>query len=570
MPSPARKPTLARLIACLVLAAAMIPSAWIAWHYRSMPQMGAYHDDAIYLESAKSLAETGSYRVASLPDQPYQTKYPPLMPLLLSIVWRIDPRFPENLPMLLAVCWSLQILFVAMMYRVLRQWGGSRAVAATLAILAALSPHVILVGIMTMSELLFTVFVMIAIVLLERGMDRAGSQPGLAIFALAGLACSLAFLTRTQGIALVASAAGILFWKKMWRPAAAFLAVSGVAVAGWVLWSHAHAYHGSDPVTLYYVDYVRFFFADVELRDVPLFLQSNVDAIFSAMAGLIFALPAHVLLARMLAWVVAIASISGLVRLTKESGRLHYPVYALLSALMLLPWPWTPNERFLIPILPAIAIGLFRELKHLYEMCRVNLRGAIPQRIAAVGMIAAGCAVCIASAAGNIYGTTVELPSILGDFQSIWSARQAGYAWIRTNVPADAKVLTYEDPLLYLATGHRALSMPVLHWLNYGGNPERSRAYFDTAAAFMTERHLDYALVTSGDFRGDLAAQGQQAMISALESSGNFERVFRFPGASVYRLKSPQPVIVSGSWWNSVRDRMPAIAADESTAAAAH
>jgi len=58
---------------------------------------GAYHDDGIYVTTAKALATGEGYRIISLPYEPAQTKYPPLYPFLLSLIWRIYPHFPENL-----------------------------------------------------------------------------------------------------------------------------------------------------------------------------------------------------------------------------------------------------------------------------------------------------------------------------------------------------------------------------------------------------------------------------------------------------------------------------------------
>ena len=58
---------------------------------------GLYHDDGVYLACSKSLATGQGYRIISLPEQPYQTKYPPLFSLLLAPVWWISPEFPGNI-----------------------------------------------------------------------------------------------------------------------------------------------------------------------------------------------------------------------------------------------------------------------------------------------------------------------------------------------------------------------------------------------------------------------------------------------------------------------------------------
>ena len=42
---------------------------------------GVYHDDAIYVVTAKALSQGDGYRLINLPESPSQTKYPILYPL---------------------------------------------------------------------------------------------------------------------------------------------------------------------------------------------------------------------------------------------------------------------------------------------------------------------------------------------------------------------------------------------------------------------------------------------------------------------------------------------------------
>ena len=53
--------------------------AWLA------PSVGLYHDDGIYLVTAKALAEGQGYRIISLPTVIPQSKYPFLFPLALFL-----------------------------------------------------------------------------------------------------------------------------------------------------------------------------------------------------------------------------------------------------------------------------------------------------------------------------------------------------------------------------------------------------------------------------------------------------------------------------------------------------
>src|SRR5918993_349835 len=61
----------------------LAPFYWASLHTRSV---GYYHDDAIYVVTAKALAEGRGYRHLHLPEEPVQTKYPVVLPALLALV----------------------------------------------------------------------------------------------------------------------------------------------------------------------------------------------------------------------------------------------------------------------------------------------------------------------------------------------------------------------------------------------------------------------------------------------------------------------------------------------------
>jgi hypothetical protein len=554
----------ASILAAFLIVAALVPSAWLAWRFRSMPQVGAYHDDGLYLESAKSLAEGHGYRLPSLPDTPYQTKYPPVFPFLMSLIWRLDPQFPGNLSKLTALCWSMLPIYVFLLYRVLSRWGLAPLEAAAVCMLTALSPHFVIASMMTMSEITFGAFSLLAIWYLERGTAESNSK----LLMLAGALGGLAFLTRTQGIALLMGALVFFAWKRQWRNALSYGSVFGATVVGWLIWTHTHGYKGSDPVTIYYVDYVRFYAASVDWKEIPKLIWINVDSILSNTATLIFADLPKDTSGRMFAWVVAAATISGIRRRVKESGQYHFAFFALAAFVLLLPWNWPPNERYLIPIWPAIAAGFYTEMRHLYASCRtVFRRPEYSQKIVAVGILGFAAAACCMIPLHNYDGTVKNLPLVFQYYEKMMAARAPGYAWIRANLPQDAQVLTYDDPLFYLQTGRRGLAMPIVHWLVYGVNAKRLEAFFATTPEFMREHHLDFVLMTDGDFHRDLETPGRDAFQLALNHQGWFEPLLQSPGAQVYRLKAealpetgvPAELAASGRWWASVRQSTPAI-----------
>src|SRR5581483_10216076 len=123
-----------------LLALLLIPAGITAYQWRDMPHLGIWHDDAVYWISAKSLATGGGYRLLNLAGAPPQTKYPPLYPLLLSAVWRVNPQLPANAPLLMAVQWSMLPVIVVLLWTWFRRTGFGPPVAFALTAVVALCP----------------------------------------------------------------------------------------------------------------------------------------------------------------------------------------------------------------------------------------------------------------------------------------------------------------------------------------------------------------------------------------------------------------------------------------------
>ena len=76
-----------------------------------MPDFGRLHDDALMFVTAQSIAHGQGYRIPSLPENPYQTKYPPLFPAYLSLAWILNPSFPGNLTTAIILVWPWLVVF---------------------------------------------------------------------------------------------------------------------------------------------------------------------------------------------------------------------------------------------------------------------------------------------------------------------------------------------------------------------------------------------------------------------------------------------------------------------------
>ena len=89
----------------LALLALSLPTLLFVWINRDVPHFGVLQDDGMYLIDGKALAEGAGYRILSLPAQPYDTRYPPLYPLYLSLAWLAAPSYPATLAGAVMLSW---------------------------------------------------------------------------------------------------------------------------------------------------------------------------------------------------------------------------------------------------------------------------------------------------------------------------------------------------------------------------------------------------------------------------------------------------------------------------------
>ena len=187
----------------LLALAILIPVYWIGLN---APAVGMFHDDGVYLVTAKALATGHGYRIISLPDEIPQTKYPILFPLVLSLVWRIAPEFPGNIVALKLVPLACGIIWFWLVFR-LMVLEASREVAAVCATLTAFLLWSVYLSTAVLSETMFAALCTAGVFTLRRMEIEGGEgREWLLAAVLAGLAC----LTRTAGVCAVAT--GLLFF----------------------------------------------------------------------------------------------------------------------------------------------------------------------------------------------------------------------------------------------------------------------------------------------------------------------------------------------------------------------
>jgi hypothetical protein len=526
---------LRKLTAAGVFILALAPSAYLAWTFRAMPHLGFYHDDSIYWVSAKSLAEGHEYRIASLPGQPYQSKYPPLYPTLLAGVWKIDPNFPSNLPLATLFAWLLLPVYLAMVWLFLRHYGLGWREQCLLVLVAGWSPVAATFSFSLMPELLFTALLLASVLLAERSLsdDAPGWLP-----ILAGVCGALAYLTKSAVGPLLLTAPLYFMWRKQFAKAALFFGAMLPAVAGWQWWAARHVSKSWDLVTLYYTNYLGFQIYNVPWRDLPLVLWHNLDGfVLGAGTLLTFDIPYG---AKALERVVAVAAIVGTVRLARRTKKLQYPLAAMGVSALLLVWHYVPDQRFVFPLYPLLLAGLWTELTNLWQA----LGAAWKKRAAAeraVAFAGAGALAALALFVGftTCYGLFYFLPDLFGSYRDALETRLPAYQWIAKNAPAEANVFAYDDPLLYLYADRKSCNLPIPPKLYYHDDDAGIDKLLHSIPDFARQYQLSYILLTPGDFYRDLHQPGALHLAEAVQQSSAFQPAFKSPAVAIYHFSAP-------------------------------
>jgi hypothetical protein len=523
--------TLRKLTAISVFLAALVPSAYLAWTLRTMPHLGFYHDDSIYWVSGRSLAMGEGYRIESLPGQPYQTKYPPLYCALLAGIWKLNPQFPSNLPIATLFSWLLLPPFLWALWLLAGEYGFSMRARCLMVLVAGLSPVTVVFSFSLMPELMFAVLLLASLILAERAMTP-GARAWLAV--MAGGCAGLAYLTKSIAAPLLFTVPLCFALRRHYQKAGLFFATMLPAVAGWQWWVARHLTHSWDLVSLYYTNYIGFQTYNVPLRDLPLVIWYNLDG-FLMGAGrlLIFDLPYG---SKNLERVVAIAAIAGCVRLAARRRHLQYPFAALGMSAILLVWHFPPDQRFVFPLYPLLLMGLATEIGKIGGMLRLTwAKPALGDRFAAAGVGALLAAVAAFAVFCTVFGLARFIPGLFASYRADLDERRPAYEWIARHAPAEANVYAYDDPLIFLYTGHKACRLPIPPKFLYHSDDSGIDKLMGSMAEFARGNRLNYLLLTPDDYHRDLNEKGARGLAAAMQSSA-FQRVFTSERAAVYRL----------------------------------
>lgn len=459
-----------------------------------MPQLGIFHDDAIYLVSAKSLAEGSGYRIDSLPERPPQTKYPPLWPVLLAGVWKVAPEYPANLPSLALLVWLFVPFCARLAWTMFRREGFPDRTAAALAAIVCAVPTTVMASSLLLSELPFLALLLAAMMAVSRGSALAG-----------GLLGGAAFLTRSAALPLAIVAPAWFAARREWRKAGLFITAMLPSVAGWQWWTAANrGAVADDPLTLFYTSYLGYWKLDLAGSDLPDLICANAGALLNALGHLVAFDATGDFLPSMLARAMGAAAIAGTVRLVRQGRFRLYAGFAVLYCGQLLCWNYPPVARFVLPLLPLAVAGVWTEFANLATMIAATWNRNKPGDRVASAVTAAAMAALVSSAAiGNAVAVFRLLPESYRQHQEITEKNRPALEWLRHNTPAGARVLSYSDPSVYLATGRRGYSLRVPPGMQKRGDRAEIERHFSQIPALAQLHGIGFALLSLTDYHLD-------------------------------------------------------------------
>lgn len=332
-----------------LLVAAVVAVALLAM---SPAPVGVYFDDGVYVMLGKALATGQGLRDLNLPGSPLATHFPPGYPALLALLWRLDPAFPANVALFRLANVTLLGAATVLAWRLATTRLGLGRGAAALGVLAGagMYPAMFLAG-AVMSEMLFLVLLLAALLNLERLLETPSPARSVAVGALIGLVG----LTRTIGIVVLPAALVLLAWRR--RPAAALavLLASCALLVPWQLWVSAHGAAVAPEFQGNYGPYLPWMLAGAAAHGPAFFLRiaaRNAAAIASVLqpaggAGL----PGAAVYATAAA--AAIAAGAGAWRVFRRAPATVLSLAAYV--LVMLVWPF-PADRFVWAVWPLLVL----------------------------------------------------------------------------------------------------------------------------------------------------------------------------------------------------------------------
>ncbi|PYV89877.1 MAG: hypothetical protein DMG05_12245 [Acidobacteria bacterium] len=446
--------------------------------------VGLYHDDGIYVVLSKALASGQGYRIISLPDQPMETKYPPLFPLLLTPVWWLNPVFPSNIiwfKVMVIVCGALFLLLSHQLFVVVFKFGFRNSLF--LLALLVTNPVLLSVSQWILAEIPYGFISTATILFFETRCNQEKTTNNLRLLLLALLASS-SYLLKTHGIVLVLAITLCFAVKRRYRDLVVYLFFLTPFLGGWFAWISYHAASPHSALTQYYISYGNSLVRIGSLSNfkrLGFLLYQNLKYLVSTLDYFFIPL-ASIPVAGKLFPIVFIGFLPGLV-LTWRRVSLVAGIYLVGFFFCILLLPWHPF-RHLVPIVPLILGTVALSVLSIFQNYRTSQSQAgklswHPLWALSLGSVLSAILFFNTLRILQALQTNNEnyLPShnAFFDPQRRWQGFEETFQWLRENTQEEDVLASLLDPVYYLYTNRKGMRF----WLH---NPE-TYFYPDWASA---------------------------------------------------------------------------------------
>ncbi len=442
--------------------------------------VGTFHDDGIYVISAKMLAAGKGFILPNLAGAPPQIKYPILYPLILALGWKISPQFPQNIAILhtittLFFCFSIPLLVLY-----LRRCKQRSRFETSLIVLATTTCFYSLFYCTSlMSE---APYFFLSLLTLFCGEKWIESQKPIPVTRLIGLTLFsiLTFHTRTVGIALMVAMSTDFLLKKKKKAALIYSFLCLVfAILPWFWWVRSHTPKVTDinfPIAFLYGGYgVEFgihsldqgfqYLQAIMLQGLYPLMSGTVQVLFG---GIPYWL--ETVLQFPLGYQLCILFISGLmllgiIRHCKNKAWSLSGLYLGFYILLLSLWIY-PNQatRFLMVVQPWLWLALFDSGKMLWQdiFTRLKPKPVYTFITRTMTLMILGFLTFWPAFQGYTLLKTMRQNHRITpqpQYATLWAEYQEAFAYIQKNTPVNTTIASIWDPTIYLYTQRKTFGI---------------------------------------------------------------------------------------------------------------
>jgi hypothetical protein len=475
------RPSRRRLLLEATVAALLVLCVYVVLRPDPVRSLGTMYDDVVYVSLAKAIATGQGYHSIHLVGAPVHEKFPPGVPLIYALAWRITGSLDKTLWLGLWLTIGAVALGAGLLFWYSRDsLGNGRVLTAVLVLMPVLLQRSIRYYAGAVSEPWYLLTWAAALILadaLRRRTDEGRPSTTKTAIGL-GLVLAASVLFRAQAIVLIpAILIALLLRRATWRAASITAAASLIPVLAWRVWLAREVAVGPRTTQIDQIPYTSW----IPLGD-PGALARFIKTTIVTNVPMYSALSARVLVgwqsgkAQLLFLAAAVAAAFGCWLLRRRRPELVLTLVATVAVVML--WPFT-QDRFLVATLPfaglAAAFGVGRVLDR-----------APKWAISASLTVAALAALYVWQSTPRQMLVALRDPSardtlVIGRLFQQRSAEVVD--WVLANTSPDDRILADAAGGIYLKTGRRtSIALPE--------EPFTNRRAFEKPGRYVAERLL--------------------------------------------------------------------------------